>query len=101
MQVDEVLPEEVKSAGKDLKSAGKDISRAAQNTADDVQKAAESASKEAGQPINAATDTIDLVSQQTGFAVCLYLVLVCPDHRQTPLLKVYVLHVSDTPQFLS
>ena len=68
LQVDELLPKEVKSAGKDLqkevKSAGKDVEKAAQSTADDVQKAAESASKEADQPINVATDTIDLVSQQ-------------------------------------
>ena len=60
LQVDEVLPQDVKDAGKDLQ-------KAAQSTADDVQKAAESASKEAEQPINAATDTIDLVSQQQGF----------------------------------
>lgn len=54
--MDEVIPEE-------LKSAGKDVQEAAQSTADDVKKAAESASREAEQPINAATDTVDLVSQ--------------------------------------
>ncbi len=59
LQVDEVLPREVKDAGKDLQ-------KSAQSTADDVQKAAESVSKEAEQPINAATDTIDLVSPLQG-----------------------------------
>ena len=59
LQVDDVAPK--------AKSAGKDLQKAAQSTADDVQKAAESASKEAGQTINAATDTIDLVSQQLHF----------------------------------
>ena len=58
-QVDEVLPQEVKDAGKEIK-------KAAQSTADDVQRAAESASKEADQPVSVATDTIDLVSQQHG-----------------------------------
>ena len=44
------------------KSAGKDLQKAAKSTASDVQKAADSASKEAGQTINAAQDTVDLVS---------------------------------------
>ena len=53
-QVEEVIPQ--------AKSAGKDLQKAAESTASDVQRAADNASKEAGQTINAAQDTVDLVS---------------------------------------
>ena len=55
-QVEQVIPQ--------AKSAGQDLQKAAESTVSDVQKAADSASKEAGQTINAAQDTVDLVSPQ-------------------------------------